>query len=76
MGNEAWTEAMEWPGAESFHAAKQREFIVESTGESAGVYKGAEGLTFMRVCAFHSLLILYRCMARDTCIPHVPKPHD
>ena len=47
MGNQAWTEALEWPGATSFHAAEQKMFKVKS--KSGGVYKSAEGLTFMRV---------------------------
>jgi cathepsin A (carboxypeptidase C) len=47
MGNQAWTEALDWAGAKSFHAAEQRKFMVKS--KSAGVYKSAEGLTFMRV---------------------------
>jgi cathepsin A (carboxypeptidase C) len=50
MGNQAWTEALEWPGAKSFHAAKQKEFKVKF--KSGGVYKSAEGLTFMRVLFF------------------------
>ena len=50
MGNEAWTDALDWPGAKKFNAAKQKEFNVKSNGEVAGVYKSAEGLTFMRVC--------------------------
>lgn len=49
MGNEAWTEALEWPGAEKFHAATQKNFSVKSNGEIGGIYKGAAGLTFMRV---------------------------
>jgi carboxypeptidase C (cathepsin A) len=49
MGNEAWTEALEWPGAEKFHGAFQKNFTVKSNGEIGGVYKGAAGLTFMRV---------------------------
>jgi len=49
MGNQAWTEALEWPGADSFHAAPQKAFKVKSTGKSAGEYKTAGGLTFMRV---------------------------
>ncbi len=47
MGNQAWTDALEWPGAESFHAAEQKKFMVKS--KRGGVYKSAEGLTFMRV---------------------------
>ena len=49
MGNEAWTEALEWPGANSFQAAPRKKFEGESSGKVGGVYKGAEGLTFMRV---------------------------
>jgi cathepsin A (carboxypeptidase C) len=49
MGNQAWTEALEWPGAESFHTATQKSFTVKSNGKIGGVFKSAEGLTFMRV---------------------------
>lgn len=51
MGNQAWTEALEWPGAKSFHGAAQKNFKVKS--KSSGVYKSAEGLTFMRVRALY-----------------------
>jgi carboxypeptidase C (cathepsin A) len=52
MGNEAWTEALEWPGSETFHSASKKAFKVKSTGKKGGVYKGAEGLTFMKVSSF------------------------
>ena len=47
MGNQAWTEVLEWPGATSFHAAIRKPFKVKA--KSGGVYKRAEGLMFMRV---------------------------
>ena len=56
MGNQAWTEALEWPGADSFRAAHQRTFKVKTTGKSGGVYKSAEGLTFMRVWPVYKLI--------------------
>jgi cathepsin A (carboxypeptidase C) len=49
MGNQAWTEALEWPGAKNFRAATTKEYKVNKDGKSAGVYKSAEGFTFMRV---------------------------
>lgn len=55
MGNEAWTEALEWPGAKAFHAAPRKKFEVKSNGKVAGVYKGAEGFTFMRVTVFRNV---------------------
>jgi cathepsin A (carboxypeptidase C) len=56
MGNEAWTEALEWPGAKSFHSAAQHKFKVASNGKVGGVYKGAEGLTFLRVSVSANIL--------------------
>jgi len=56
MGNEAWTEALEWPGAMLFHAAPQKTFEIKSNGKVGGVYKGAEGLTFMRVTVLRKSL--------------------
>jgi len=49
MGNQAWTEVLEWSGATKFQAATKKDFKVKSSGKIGGVYKGAEGLTFMRV---------------------------
>ena len=49
MGNQAWTDALEWPGAKRFRDAHMRDFMVKSNGQVAGQYKSAEGLTFMRV---------------------------
>jgi hypothetical protein len=61
MGNEAWTEALDWPGSKKFKAATRKEFTVKDNGKSAGVYKSAEGFTFMRVrfpCLFRSNFLL------------------
>ena len=49
MGNQAWTEALDWHGADAFHAAMSKEFKVKSSGKVGGLFKSAEGLTFMRV---------------------------
>src|SRR6202021_3144232 len=49
MGNEAWTEVLEWPGQKSFQSASKKNFKVKSSGKTGGVFKSAEGLTFMRV---------------------------
>ena len=57
MGNEAWTEALEWPGAKNFHSAPQHRFKVGSGSKVGGVYKGAEGLTFMRVIVFTNIFV-------------------
>ena len=40
---------LDWPGAKKFQAASKRDFKVKSNGKIGGVFKGAEGLTFMRV---------------------------
>jgi hypothetical protein len=58
MGNQAWTEALEWPGAQNFHSAVQKPFNVKATGQEGGVYKTADGLTFMRVWSLIDSLIL------------------
>jgi carboxypeptidase C (cathepsin A) len=52
MGNEAWTEALKWHGSKGFQSASKKSFKVKSTGTLGGVYKGAEGLTFMKVRTF------------------------
>jgi len=51
MGNQAWTDSLEWPGAKKFRAAHLKDFKVNGSGDIAGQYKSAEGLTFMRVRA-------------------------
>jgi cathepsin A (carboxypeptidase C) len=52
MGNEAWTDALEWPGGNKFRTALSKDFKVESNGQVAGRYKSAMGFTFMRVIPF------------------------
>ena len=49
MGNEAWTEALDWSGSDSFRSASRKDFVVDGTGKKAGVYKSAGGFSFMRV---------------------------
>jgi cathepsin A (carboxypeptidase C) len=68
MGNQAWTQALEWPGAKAFRSAPMKDFKVKSNGQIAGEYKGAEGMTFMRVsnCSYLRLT-LHRYLVQDIC---------
>jgi len=47
MGNNAWTQALDWSGAEQFQQAQNMTWYVDGT--AAGSYKSAEGLTFLKV---------------------------
>lgn len=67
MGNEAWTEALEWPGAKNFHTAEYKNFTVQSTGLSVGYYKIAEGFAFMRVWCLYFYLMRCRCIMPGIC---------
>ncbi|BFZ62094.1 hypothetical protein YB2330_003173 [Saitoella coloradoensis] len=49
IGNEAWTEALEWPGQKSFNAAKKHKFTMRESGEHVGDVKSNGNFTFMRV---------------------------
>ena len=48
MGNDAWTQVLEWEGADSFAAAKNTTWV-NRDGDVAGSYRSAEGLTFLKV---------------------------
>ena len=48
LGNQAWTDALAWSGAEQFAAAANQTWALAS-GEVAGSFKSAAGLTFLKV---------------------------
>ena len=48
LGNQAWTDALAWSGAEQFAAAANQTWSLAS-GEEAGSFKSAAGLTFLKV---------------------------
>ncbi|KAF7319293.1 Carboxypeptidase [Mycena chlorophos] len=52
-GNMAWTEALEWTGAEAFRGEELRAWSVSATGENktepAGLVRSANGLTFLTI---------------------------
>jgi cathepsin A (carboxypeptidase C) len=47
LGNQAWTEALEWSGKSKFNKADIKSFKVN--GEEAGKYKAAGNFTFMQI---------------------------
>jgi len=48
MGNQAWTEALSWHGAEGYANAQSNRWVTD-TGVVAGSYKSYNGLTFLKV---------------------------
>ncbi|PQE13155.1 Carboxypeptidase Y -like A protein [Rutstroemia sp. NJR-2017a BBW] len=48
LGNQAWTEALEWPGQKDFNAAKTKDLKLES-GEKTGTFKSSGNFTFARI---------------------------
>jgi hypothetical protein len=70
MGNEAWTEVLEWPGSKSFQTASKKKFKVKSSGKTGGVYKSAEGFTFMRVSPSSTKLTIG--LRGRSHVPHPP----
>lgn len=83
MGNQAWTEALDWPGANHFRAAETKNFKVKSNGKIAGQYKSAEGLTFMRVRPVLKLeltecryMVLATCTAKQLVAANRRVPYD
>lgn len=47
LGNQAWTNALEWAGAEEFRAAKTLDWTLD--GETVGTVQNAGNFTFLRV---------------------------
>ncbi|PQE16068.1 Carboxypeptidase Y A protein [Rutstroemia sp. NJR-2017a WRK4] len=48
LGNQAWTEALEWPGQKDFNAAKTKDLKLDS-GEKTGTFKSSGNFTFARI---------------------------
>mmetsp|Transcript_8398 Transcript_8398/g.16277 ORF Transcript_8398/g.16277 Transcript_8398/m.16277 type:complete len:439 (-) Transcript_8398:353-1669(-) len=48
MGNDAWTRSLKWSGKEQFNIAQNTTWTSES-GVTAGSYRSAKGLTFLKV---------------------------
>lgn len=48
LGNQAWTNALQWPGHDAFNAAKGTE-LKASSGKNYGNIKNAQGFAFLRV---------------------------
>jgi cathepsin A (carboxypeptidase C) len=48
LGNQAWTEALEWPGQKSFNKAGIKDLKLES-GDKTGKVKSSGNLTFMQI---------------------------
>lgn len=49
LGNEAWTNALEWSGHESFADAKNKDLVIAGDDEAYGKVKTSGNLTFMRI---------------------------
>jgi len=48
LGNQAWTEALEWPGQKDFNAAKIKDLTLEN-GDKTGTFKTSGNFTFARI---------------------------
>lgn len=49
LGNEAWTNELEWTGAEGFRGAQQEDWTPVADMSPAGLSKTYGGFTFLRV---------------------------
>ena len=47
LGNHAWTNALVWKGQAAYSVAQNKSWSVD--GNSAGTFKAASGLTFLKV---------------------------
>ena len=48
MGNNAWTQVLDWTGADAFSAAKNTTWTT-TAGIDAGSFRSANGFTFLKV---------------------------
>jgi cathepsin A (carboxypeptidase C) len=48
LGNQAWTEALEWPGQKAFNKANIKDLKLEN-GDKTGKFKTSGNLTFMQI---------------------------
>ena len=51
LGNQAWTEALEWPGKKAFNSAKLGELRFDGDGDKIGIIKSSGNFTFLTVHA-------------------------
>ena len=49
MGNEAWVEALKWPGKQDYNQAEKKDLVMG--GEKYGYFKSSGNLTFMAIHA-------------------------
>lgn len=51
LGNQAWTEALEWPGKKGFNQAKISDLTLDDAKKEYGKFKSSGNFTFMRIYA-------------------------
>lgn len=51
LGNKAWTEALEWPGAKEYKKAKMEDFKINGDGKTVGQVKSSGNFTFLKLHA-------------------------
>ncbi|KAL3424775.1 carboxypeptidase y precursor [Phlyctema vagabunda] len=49
LGNQAWSEALEWPGQKSFNSAKTHDLKITGDGKKKGQFKTSGNLTFVSI---------------------------
>ncbi|KAK4140532.1 Alpha/Beta hydrolase protein [Dichotomopilus funicola] len=49
LGNQAWTEALEWPGKKDFNAAKIKDLKLEGAEKEYGKVKASGNFSFMQI---------------------------
>jgi len=49
LGNQAWTEALEWPGKSKFNKAETTKFKISDSGKEIGETKTGGNLSFLRI---------------------------
>lgn len=49
LGNQAWTDALDWPGHKSFSDAKKKDLTLSKDEKPYGKVKNSGNLTFMRI---------------------------
>lgn len=51
LGNQAWAEALEWPGQKSYNKAETKDLLLGGEGDKIGSVKSSGNLTFVRIHA-------------------------
>ncbi|KAM3550308.1 hypothetical protein MY1884_008313 [Beauveria asiatica] len=49
LGNQAWTDRLEWAGQKEYGKAKSKDLVIEGSKKPYGKVKSAKGLTFMQI---------------------------